>query len=252
MEKLKWLTPQCCKEKRNFRIEQAKKFKRGKDVKHQAITNLSRERDIKYGFGKPGKDDGKSIKNSNKKRRDMMPFVEYKNKKIKKDEDDKTFKYIWRVFLELHIILNKKMMLKLNRLIYRLAFMIDFELDEKGENYVPNNEFIADINIIQQEINKAGSDINLKAFIIFLDLLGWNEDYKYQLSDNGVDNSWTGRFNCLVCMISVPIELSKINIKKGKKINFDSLLEMCYSFCMSRGIFVLSKCDLIKELELEE
>ena len=252
MEKLKWLTPKCCKDKRNYRIKQAEKFDKGTDSNNQVPINLSFERNIKYGFYNPGKDDGKIIKNSKVKKRDMTPFVEYKNKKIKKDDDDKTFKYIWGTFLSLHKILNKQMVLKMNRLIYRLAFMIDFELDEKEQNYIPNNEFMTDVQIIQKEITKAGSDIDFKSFIIFLDLLGWNEDYKYHLRNDVADNPWKGRLNCLVCMISVPIELNKLNIKKGEKINFDSLLEMCYSFCMSRGIFVLSKADLIKELELEE
>ena len=130
--------------------------------------------------------------------------------------------------------------------------MVDFDFNEENKSYIPNNTFINDIQTIQQEINKAGSNINIKSFIMFLDLLGWNEDYKYQLTDDVADSPWTGRLNCLICMISVPIELNKLNIKKEEKINFESLLEMCYAFCMSRGIFVLSKSELIKELELEE
>ena len=248
MEKLKWLTPKCCKDKRNYRIKQAKKFDKGTDVNNQVIINLSFEKNIKYGFGNPGKDDGNPIKNSKKKRRDMTPFVEAKNNPITTGE----FKNIWGVLLTLQQFLDKMILLKLYRLIYRLAFMVDFEFDENNKTYVPNNTFINDIQIIQEEINKAGSDINIKSFIMFLDLLGWNEDYKYQLTDDVADSPWKGRLNCLICMISVPIELNKLNIKKGEKINFDSLLEMCYAFCMSRGIFVLSKSELIKELELEE
>ena len=104
----------------------------------------------------------------------------------------------------------------------------------------------------KEAINKADCSINFKAFIGFLDILGWNEDYKYQLTNNVSNSPWTGRLNCLLCMISVPIELKKLNIKKGEQINFDSLLEMCYAFCMSRGIFVLSKQELIEELNLIE
>ena len=252
MEKLKWLTPRCCTNKRNYRIEQAKKFDRGVDLDNQIIINLSFEKNIKYGFGNPGKDDGKTIKYSKVKKRDMTPFVEYKNKKIRKEEDNKTFKYIWGTFLNLHKILNKQMILKMKRLIYRLAFMLDFDPDEKSQNYITNSEFMKDIQLIQKEIIEAGSDIDFKSFIIFLDLLGWNEDYKYQLTDNVADSPWKGRLNCLMCMLSVPIELNKLDIKKGEKINFDSLLEMCYAFCMSRGIFVLSKKDLISELKLDE
>ncbi len=246
MEELKWLTPKCCEEKRNYRIKQAKQFDKGIDK--PVTINLSFENNIKYGFRNPGKDDGKPIKNSKNKRRDMTPFVEAENNPISTGE----FKNIWGVLLTLQQILDKSILLKLYRLIYKLAFMVDFDFNEENKCYMPNSTFINDIQYIQEEINKAGSDINIKSFIILLDLLGWNEDYKYQLTDDVADSPWTGRLNCLICMISVPIELNKLNIKKGEKINFDSLLEMCYAFCMSRGIFVLKKSELIQELELEE
>ncbi len=248
MESLKWLTPKYCRDKRNYRIAQAKKFNKGKDFNHQVIINLSLEKDIEYGFCNPGKDDGNPIRNSEQKRRDMTPFVNAKNNPITTGD----FKDIWQVILTLQQILDKRTMLKLYRLIYRLAFMIDFEYDEKTKNYIPNKDFISEIDSIQKEINKAGSNINIKSLIVFLDLLGWNEDYKYHLHDDVANSPWTGRLNCIMCMISVPIELNKLNIKKGEQINYNSLLEMCYAFCMSRGIFVLSKSDLIHDLELDE
>lgn len=246
MKDLKWLTPKWCKDKRNYRIKQAKKFAKGTDADNQEKIIIYKDKSIELGFKNPGKDDGKIIKNSKKKKRDMTPYVVAKNNPITSGE----FKDIWRVFLNLQQILSNQSLLNLYRLIYRLTFMIDFEFAEKEKSYIPNSAFMNDIQHIQEEINKTNSNINLKSFFAFLDLLGWNEDYKYQLTDDVANNPWTGRLNCLICMISVPIELNKLNIKKGEMINFESLLEMCYSFCMSRGIFILSKEELIEKLEL--
>lgn len=247
MKELKWLTPGCCKDKRNFRIQQALNFKKGEDVNNQVKNIIYKDSDIEIGFLNPGKDDGKENGNG-KIKRDLTPYVNAKNYPLTSG----SFVDIWGLVCKLQNILDEEGITLFYRLIYRLAFMFDFELNDDESNYVPSEEFINDIEYLQSQIDKKKVQFNLKSFVAILDLIGWNEDYKFQLSNNVANGPWVGRLNCLMCMISVPIELSKLHIRDGEKVNFDSLLDMCYAFSMSRGIFVSSKDDLIKYLNLSE
>ena len=250
MEELKYqFSPSTeCEEKRNFRIHKAvDEFKSGNSTEDAIPTTVYKDNDIELVFKKPGKDNGKVKKG--RLRRDMTPIIYADNNPIAKG----TFKEIWKHVYNLQQVLDDKSRIILYRLIYKMAYMIDFELDDKKDNYIPNKVFKDDVKKIQSILDNKKYNFNFKAFLGFLDILGWNEDYKYK-NDNDRNQ---GRINCLLTMISVPIELKKLykrllELKENELFDFDNLIDMCYSFSISGGIYVLSKTELIEELRLTD
>ena len=246
-----YFTPQIAKEKRIHRIEYAINnfHKEGIDFEHQKRNMVYKDEDITLYMGKPGKDNNKNGK------KDLTPIVKYNKENELSYEERRTFEHIWANIYQLDKQLEEKneteTMKIIYLLIYRLAYMVDFEIDKKWGTYFPNEEYKNKVKEVQKIINKCNIKFNLKEYIGFLDLLGWNEDYKYQYKMN-FDYPNTGRLNCILCMISVPLALKNLKIKKGKISNIDNLIKMCYNFSISRGIYVLKKDDLIKELGLEE
>ena len=236
-----------CAEKRNFRVHKAIEFKSGNTVEDAISTTIFKDNDIELVFKKPGKDNGKEKKG--RLLRDMTPIIYADNNPIV----DGTFKEMWKHIYNLQQVLDDESRIMLYRLIYKMAYMIDFELDDKNDNYIPNTVFKEDVKKIQSVLDYKKYGFNLKAFLGFLDILGWNEDYRYK-NDNDRDQ---GRINCLLTMISVPIELKKLcnrilELKENELFDFDNLIDMCYTFSISGGLYVLSKTELIEELKLTD
>ena len=250
-----YLKPMISVDKRRKRVNYAiNELKlKGDSFEKQEKNLIYKDDDMALYMEKPGKDDGK--RKGKNKIHDLTPIVIINNnEKLIYNEGD-TFKIIWSKIYELDNELSlkgeDKAIRKLYLLIYRLAYMVDFECHEGSKIFLPSEEFKNEVIGIQKVIDKHRINFNVKGYLAFLDLLGWNEDYKYQY-DTTFSNRYKGRLNCILCMISVPLKLKNLKIKKGTILNLDSIIDMCYTFSMSRGIYVLDKADMINLLDLED
>ncbi len=250
-----YLKPIVSVEKRKERVKYAindLKLK-GKSFENQEENLIYKDNDMALFMGNPGKDNGK--KRGQNIIHDLTPIVKVNNKMELVYNEGDTFKEIWSKIYELDIELSEKgeakTMKKLYLLIYRLAYMVDFEYDDANKFFLPNEEYKKEVKSIQKIIDNNKIHFNVKQYLAFLDLLGWNEDYKYQY-ELEFTNRYKGRLNCILCMISVPLKLKSLKIKKSEILNLSSIIDMCYTFSMSRGIYVLNKEEMIELLDLKD
>ncbi len=236
-------------EKRLDLISEALSFPKGEQDNpiKTVIFRLSDEKEV--AFLKPGKENARKKPNIN----DMLPFVGTNDTNIFAGYD---FHSIWKYLLEISII-NPLTFKKILVLIYRICYYFDHnEVDEKYR-YIPNQEqleYITKLNFTLKEgfngIFK-NDTIDLLDFLYFVDLLGWNEDVKYNVNPNGepefVKTKRTRRVNTLLTIIGVPVIVSKFivnlseNVKTKDKIEIDLILNAMQRFTRTRGICVLTK-----------
>ncbi len=151
MEKLKYQKSSNleCEEKRNFRVRKAAdEFGSGNSTEDAISTTVFKDNDIELLFKKPGKDNGKEKKG--RLIRDMTPIVYADNNPIV----DGKFKEFWKHIYNLQQVLDDESRIMLYRLINKMAYMIDFELDDKNDNYIPNKVFKNDIKKITKKITE--------------------------------------------------------------------------------------------------
>ena len=235
--------PNDIKLKRKLRIVEAIKFKRGtkENPVHNVICQIN-GKDV-Y-FDKPGKE---FFRNSDSQNiHDMTPGVG-------DDYIKYSFSDIWKLLLNLSIHLSDDSYKKLFVIIYRLAYLMDCPIIDDKVRYQPDEDIMNEINAIQKEIDKSKENINIFEFLNFLDVLGWNEDVKYQ-ADLDFDTQKKGRINNLLTMISVPLIFKDFvdevmdNKDNLKDIDYSSLIDMAQDFSRSRGISPLSNKKLLKYL----
>ncbi len=237
---IKRLSPEM-KNKRILRIKEALSFPMG-DKTHKKRTYISKEKDLIAYFEKPGKE---YSRNNNPNINDMTPVVEGLN--------IASFSEIWKELLELSIILNPDTYKKLFTIIYRLAYLLDCKEINGQVRFQPAGEILEEINNIQQEINSKGKKLNILKFLTLLDLIGWNEDVKYQanLSFKPVRK---GRINNILSMISIPLIFKNFitevitNAHNLENIDFTTLIDMAQQFARTRGIAPISNKDLVDHL----
>lgn len=198
-------------------------------------------------FLKPGKEYFRKNSNLN----DMTPNVGegYKNF---------SFANIWELLCKLNNTINLDSYKKLSAIIYRMAYLLDYDCDDNGKvRFNPNDELEREIEDIQHEINDKDLDVNIISFLHFLDVLSWNEDVKYHTKNNAPDFSdgqkrKNGRINTLLSCISVPMLFQKFvdevlkSHKAKKDIDFSIIIEVAQTFAQTRGVQPLSNKDLIK------
>jgi len=242
--------------KRKQRIEEAIAFESGtidEQNKH-VISNLPNG--MESYFLKPGKETQKKIPNIH----DMKPCIGIYNRSEVEGYD---FQTIWEYLIKISII-NQITFKKVLVLLYRICFFLDHKEIEKGKiRYSPDKEMLNYIGKIDYSLNEGFRDkfkkdeIGIFKFFHFIDLLGWNEDVKYHITDfkpDFNDKKNVGRTNTIISVISVPLIINDFlsniieNINFIEKINIKLILSAMQKLSKSRGICILTHKELQRYL----
>ena len=229
-------------------IAQAISFASGTDLEHQEKTVVADiSENTQAVFFKPGKEAFRKKPN----KYDMRPS-------ILKDGADITpswaFQETWEYLLKISII-QQDTFKKTLVMLYRLTYMFD----HADGYFSPSRELVDEINNIDRLVIRPGfiekfgkEGISLLDFFYFVDLLAWNEDVKYQV-DGAFANKNTGRVNTILSILSAPLMIAKFiqniiaNHETGR-IDVHLITTTIQKFTKSRGLCVMSKKDLIREL----
>ncbi len=244
-------------EKRVNRISEAISFEIGtKENPYNTVIQIL-DNNKKVCFSKPGKE---AFRAKNPNIHDMYPgiYTEQLN-----EVDGWAFEKLWEYLIKISII-NQITFKKVLTLIYRNCYFLDhIEIDTGKLRYQPSREISDYIGKIEFALKDGFMDkfktkeIGLFEFLYFVDILGWNEDVKYNHNGNKAElnsNKKTGRVNTILSIISAPILISKfINdiIEKTKHngiINVNLITSTIQTFSKTRGICVLGNDDLVDYL----
>lgn len=216
--------------KRCERIEEAIAWPHG--TREEQVTQVTWEGgQYAVTLSKPGKE---VFRPKNPNENDMTPRVSTSGVKSKPI----TFGEILGVIMDLHPSSGAGELL--GALLVRAAFMADHQKDSKGSwRYHPSSEAIA---IISTQM-PSPYGVSVEAFLQYLDVLGWNEDVKYNtLRDkHGTryvpDKGWKfGRENTLLtCANFVAAHL--------RLVSFPTLMD---SVIRGRGICAISWQDAFR------
>jgi len=238
---------------RSIRIAEAVAFKSGTvdSPKKTVVSVLPNEKEA-Y-FLKPGKETLRAVPNMH----DMFPNV---GKNNQSETAGYTFEIMWEYLIKISII-NQITFKKVLVLLYRLCFLLDHQEEKRGKiRYSPSkclSDYIDKMDFSLRDGFKdkfKTEEIGLWEYLHFIDLLGWNEDVKYHITNSLPDfetvNKRTGRVNTILTIISAPLMVSNFVqdiIQKTKDhgiINVKLITSTIQKFTKSRGICVLSNKDL--------
>lgn len=222
-------------------------------------TTINKFDNIESAFLKPGKEASRTIPNPY----DMYPLLTYKRQDI---TEKFSFEDIWEYLLKIFLI-HKGTFIKALVLLYRLCFFYDHECQNGKWRYAPSaqiRELLAHLdNLVLREgfadkFNES-EPLTLFQFLLFVDLLSWNEDVKYHAPKGepyfkNYTESKTGRTNTLLSIISAPLLISEFiediiaKTQSGGTINVKLITTVIQKFTRSRGLCVLSDTELQKAL----
>lgn len=239
-------------------IVEAVNFKSG-TVKEQTKTTIFQfANDKESAFYKPGKETLRKKPNVY----DMYPAILAFGTDI---TNKLSFDNLWEYLIKISII-QQDTFKKILVLLYRLCFFIDHKIVDGKYRYSPSNEILQEINSIQQFVLNAGfkekfntNEIELLDFLYFVDLLGWNEDVKYNAPKgepffNNFTESKTGRINTILSIISAPILISRFIQDIIYKTSTNGIIDIklitstIQIFTKTRGMCVLSNKELLEFL----
>jgi hypothetical protein len=243
---------------RLLRISEAVSFISGtKEVPCKTVISVMGN-NKEASFFKPGKEAFRGSPNIN----DMYPYIGDIN--IEKNEvGGYKFDDIWEYLLKISII-NQLTFQKVLIIIYRICYFYDHKLNNNKQlRYSPDSELLdyiykLDFSLKDGFIDKfKNEEIGFIEFLHFIDLLGWNEDVKY--NTNGTEpfignNKRTGRVNTILSVISVPLMVNDFlaniisNVNYVERINVKLILSTMQKLSKSRGICVLTNKDLKRYL----
>lgn len=243
-------------DKRIIRIKEALTFiygTRDEPIK-TVVAELSNGKEVC--FYKPGKEAFRERPNIN----DMYPCILSNNVN---EVDSFAFDDIWEYLIKISII-NQLTFRKVLIVLYRICYFYDHKLiNETMLRYQPNEEIFDYIQKLDFSLKEGFEDkfknhgLGLIEFLHFVDILGWNEDVKYNIIDSNPNigkNKRIGRVNTILSIISVPLMvndfLSNIieNVNYIEKINVRLILSTMQKLSKSRGICVLTNKELVKDL----
>lgn len=245
-------------EKRSGLIKEAIAFGGGtieKQKKH-LISSLPNGKES-Y-FFKPGKETLRKVPNMH----DMSPNV---GKNGVSETENWAFEKIWEYLIKISLV-HPATFKKVLVLLYRLCYLIDHKENAKGNlRYQPSKEILDYISNLEKFVLTEGfkdkfksKEIGLLEFIHFIDLLGWNEDVKYHITNNEPDfktrNAKVGRVNTVLTVISAPLLISSfiqdIIYKTETKgvIDVKLITQTIQIFSKTRGMCVLPNKELIIRL----
>ena len=234
-------------EKRKARIQEALDIKfedASKPVKY-VVDKLNNN--IEVYFLKPGKEFFRQIPNLN----DMSPNVGDLFTKF-------SFADIWQLLCKLRNTISLDNYKKLSAILYRVAYLIDFDYIDGKVRFNPSQSLLNDIQSIQTEIDEKNLDINILAFIHFIDILGWNDEMKTHATNAGLNyvtkKPKMGRINTILSCISIPILFQEFvdevlkNRENKENIDFSIIINVAQTFSRTRGVHPLPNKKLIELL----
>ena len=198
-------------------------------------------------FMKPGKEFFRDNPNLN----DMLPCVGDLCTRF-------SFADIWELLCKLRNTLEIENYKKLSAILYRVAYLIDFDYIDGKVRFNPTQEILEEIEIIQRDADSKGIEVNILAFVHFMDILGWNDEMKTHANNDGLNyvknKPKMGRINTILSCISIPLIFQEFveEVIKNKddktKIDFTVLINVAQTFARSRGVCPLPNKDLVKLL----
>ena len=198
-------------------------------------------------FMKPGKEYFRETPNLN----DMLPCVGDLFTRF-------SFADIWELLCKLRNTIEFENYKKLSTILYRVAYLLDFDYIDGKVRFNPSQELLDEINMIQKDVDSKGITLNILAFIHFMDILGWNDEMKTHANNDGLNyikrKPRMGRINTILSCISIPLIFQEFveEVIKNKddksKIDFTVIINVAQTFARSRGVCPLSNKELIKLL----
>lgn len=236
------------KEKRIKRLKEAISFNSGtiENPKKHVINVLPNN--IEVYFLKPGKE---VFRPKNPNLYDMTPMVS--------GAGLLSFKEIFDIILKVSLT-NEGQFKKLLILIYRLAYMLDFqEIEGEKLRYAPNRQILNCIENLEKDCKDCFGSYGLLGFLNFLDILGWNEDDKYHIISNNPDFNNDdrfdiGRINTLLSCIAIPclafdfVEHVLAKKDNPEKIDHNNVLDIIQRLINSKGICVPKRKEILEWL----
>ena len=212
---------------------------------------------IEAAFLKPGKE---AFRDKRPNIYDMYPLVVCEG-----IEETKKFYFedIWDYLIKIFLI-HKGTFTKTLVLLYRMCFFSEHFCINGKWRYSPSDEILKLINDLNTLVLKDGfadkfgdtKPLHLLHFLLFVDLLAWNEDVKYNAYKGepyfrNMTESKAGRSNTILSLISAPILISRFiedivaKTQSGGMIDVRLITTIIQKFAISRGICVLP----VKELQ---
>jgi hypothetical protein len=167
--------------------------------------------------------------------------------RVGEGEDRWTFEDIWSNLARISVQIDDSSIYKgVLVLLYRNAFFIDHTVDEGGVRYRPSKDILDFVRMADERLGKEIPH-GLIGVLHFLDILGWNEDMKYQSPENlplfnPKKKPRVGRVNTILTCIRVSYSLSEFvghiveKASNKKEIDFRMVLSAMQRFSSSKGI----------------
>lgn len=198
-------------------------------------------------FLKPGKEYFRKKPNLN----DMTPNVGTLFTKF-------SFADIWSLLCKLLNSISLDYYKRLSVILYRIAYLMDFDYIDGKVRFNPSPELKSEIAEIQKEVDRKGANVNILAFLHFIDILGWNDEMKTHANNEGLcfDNKKKrkGRINTILSCISIPILFQEFVEEVLRKkdntanIDFSIVIDVAQTFARTRGIHPLTNKKLLELL----
>jgi len=236
------------KQKRKKRIQEAISFTVGTQEKPEKHIIAFLPNGTEVFFLKPGKEFFREDPNLY----DMTPMIGNSNFILRFDQ-------IFEIILKISLV-NANSFKKMLVLIYRLAYMLDFNENENHcIRYMPSDKITKCINDLEKVIKAYLPEYGLWGFLHFLDLLGWNEDDKYHIENgeptfDGKYGPGVGRINTLLSCIGVPymaasfVEHVLKNKNEPENIDHKILVDIIQRLLKSRGICIPNQKEVLEWL----
>lgn len=241
------------------RITEAIEFPSGVSVAERVKTTVYKSGELEAAFLKPGKETARTNPNIY----DMYPLVTYDGKDV---TERFSFEDIWEYLLKIFLI-HRGSFIKILVLLYRLCFFHDHSCVNGKWRYLPSDDIRELIDNLDELVLREGfadkfneaEPLELFHFLLFVDLLSWNEDVKYHAPTGepyfkNYGDSRTGRTNTVLSIISAPILISKFiedivtKTQYGGTIDVRLITTVIQKFTRSRGLCVLSAGELQRYL----
>jgi hypothetical protein len=210
-------------------------------------------------FLKPGKETGRTVPN----RFDMYPLLTYGGRDV---THKFSFEDIWAYLLKIFII-HKGTFIKALVLLYRLCYFYEHKQINGKWRYAPSEEISELVRSLDNSVLREGlrdkfgepEPLLLFQFLLFADILAWNEDVKYHAPKGepyfkNMTESSTGRTNAFFSIISAPLLISEFiediifKTHSGGVIDVKLIASVMQGFSRRRGLCVLSYAELQKRL----
>ncbi len=210
-------------------------------------------------FYKPGKESMRKIPN----KFDMYPAVLFNGRDV---TEKYSFDDIWEYLLKIFLI-HKGTFIKVLVLLYRLYYFNDYCCINGKWRYAPSDEICELLNNLETLVLREGfadkfkeyENPTLLQFLLFVNLLSWNEDVKYHAPKGepyfkNMTESKTGRTNTVLSVISAPLLISKFiediisKTQSGGTINVKLITTVIQKFIYSGGTCTLTHKKLYEAL----